>query len=163
MNRPPLIFLTFLLLLTASVHASRSKDQQIGQRIEKVRTTAYTYGVAENGDYPTSNAIGSRLKAGKVRSAAADWSRWPLGTRFRVVESGQEYVVDDIGSAMVGTSTIDLFKPSSREMNRWGVRHVTIEILEWGSPDKSLKILLPRRSFRHVREMVETLLIHQAT
>lgn len=163
MKRNPLLFVTALLLVTASAQASRSKDQQLGQRIEKVRTTAYTYGAAENGAHPTSNAIGKPLQAGKVRSAAADWSRWPLGTRFRVVESGQEYIVDDIGSAMVGTSTIDLFKPSSREMNRWGVRHVTIEILEWGSPDKSLKILLPRRSFRHVREMVETLLVHQAT
>lgn len=148
-------------LASAPVWASKSGDVR-GPRIEKVRTTAYTYGVEENGSYPTSNAIGSRLKAGKVRSAAADWSRWPLGTRFLVVESGQEFIVDDIGSAMVGTGTIDLFKPSAREMNRWGVRHVTIEILEWGSPEKSLKTLMPRRHSRHVREMVESLLAQKA-
>lgn len=157
MFRKPLLTLTALLLAVGSLHASRSKDQQIGQRIENVRTTAYTLGAEENGAYPTSNAIGKPLRAGKVRSAAADWSKWPLGTRFRVVESGQEYVVDDIGSAMVGTSTIDLFKPSAREMNRWGVRKVTIEILEWGSPDESLRILMQRRGSRHVREMVSNL------
>lgn len=162
MFQKSLLSLTALLLAVGSVHASRSKDQQLGQRIENVRTTAYTYGAAENGAHPSSNAIGKPLKAGKVRSAAADWSRWPLGTRFRVIESGQEYVVDDIGSAMVGTSTIDLFKPSSGEMNRWGVRRVTIEILEWGSPDKSLQILLQRRSFRHVREMVDDLQAQEA-
>lgn len=59
---------------------------------------------------------------------------------------------------MVGTGTIDLFKPSSREMSRWGVRKVTIELIEWGSPEKSLKTLLPRKKWRHVREMVEDLL-----
>ncbi len=37
---------------------------------------------------------------------------------------------------MVGKGPIDLFKPSLREMNRWGVRKVTIEILEWGSPER---------------------------
>jgi len=134
---------------------------QLGQRIEAVRTTAYTYGAECNGDYPASNALGQPLKAGKVRSAAADWSLYPVGTRFRVVETGQDYVVDDYGSAMVGNGTIDLFKPSSREMSRWGVRKVTIEILEWGSPEKSLKILSERKKLRHIREMVSRLQAQQ--
>lgn len=152
-----------IVLAAAVVSAQASKSKEpLGARIEKVRTTAYTYGAAENGAHPVSNAIGKPLKAGKVSSAAADWSRWPLGTRFRVVQTGQEYVVDDIGSAMVGTSTIDLFKPSAREMNRWGVRHVTIEIIEWGSPEKSLQILMERRKYRHVREMVDDLLVQRA-
>jgi len=150
------------MIAAASAFASRDIQVQIGQRIKKVRTTAYTYGAAENGAHPTSNAIGKPLKAGKTSSAAADWSRWPLGTRFRVVETGREYIVDDSGSAMVGTNTIDLFKPNSGAMNRWGVRHVTIEILEWGSPDKSLQILMQRRKFRHVREMVSDLLVQRA-
>jgi len=79
------------------------------------------------------------------------------------VETGHEYIVDDTGSAMVGTNTIDLFKPNSGAMNRWGVRHVTIEILEWGSPDRSLQILMQRRKFRHIREMVSDLLVQRAT
>ncbi len=131
-------------------------------RISDVRTTAYTFGYADNGNNPTSNAIGRPLRTGRVKSAAADWSRWPLGTHFRIAETGQEYIVDDIGSAMVGTGTIDLFKPTSGEMNRWGVRNVTIEIIEWGSPEKSLEILKPRQKFRHVREMVNDLVEQNA-
>lgn len=154
--------LLYVLLAVAHAQASFSKTEAIGPCIEKVRTTAYTYGTAENGAHPSSNAIGKPLKAGKVRSAAADWSRWPLGTRFRIVQTGQEYIVDDIGSAMVGTGTIDLFKPSRREMDRWGVRNVTIEILEWGSAEKSLEVLLPRKKNRHVRDMVEDLLDQRA-
>lgn len=161
MTRKPLLFVLTLVGLAFAAQAKNDLSPA-GPRIANVRTTAYTFGVSENGAHPGSNAIGQRLKTGKIKSAAADWSRWPLGTRFRVVETGQEYVVDDIGSAMVGTGTIDLFKPTSREMNRWGVRHVTIEICEWGSPEKSLQVLMERRKFRHVREMVDDLLVQQA-
>ena len=42
-------------------------------------------------------------------------------------------------------------------MDRWGVRHVTIEILEWGSPERSLKILKERGKTRPIREMVQSL------
>ena len=100
--------------------AARDIDKQIGQRIEKIRTTAYTHGAAENGAHPRSNAIGMRLKSGALSSAAADWSQWPVGTRFRAVETGREHIIDDIGSAIVGTNTIDLFKPSSRAMHQMG-------------------------------------------
>lgn len=163
MFRLSCIILLYLVLAVMDAKASPEGAQSAGPLISEVRTTAYTYGGAENGTHPRSNAIGKPLKSGKVRSAAADWSRWPLGTRFRVVETGQEYVVDDIGSAMVGTGTIDLFKPTSREMSRWGVRNVTIELIEWGSPEESLKTLLPRKKSRHVREMVEDLLAQRAT
>ena len=104
-----------------------------------------------------------RLKSGALSSAAADWSQWPVGTRFRVVETGREHIIDDIGSAIVGTNTIDLFKPTSRAMHQWGVQDVTIEILEWGSPQESLEILMSRRKSRPARKMVERLLIQDAT
>lgn len=151
-----------MLIAVCSAHASKT-GQQIGQRIEAVRTTAYTYGTESNGDNPVSNALGKPLKAGAVRSAAADWSLYPVGTRFRIVETGQEYIVDDYGSAMVGNGTIDLFKPTVREMDNWGVRKVTIEILEWGSPERSLEILSERTKMRHIREMVSRLELQQAT
>lgn len=128
-----------------------------GPRIEGVKTTAYSSGPAHNGIYGPKNALGKPLKSGTVTSAAADWSRYPVGTRFRIVETGQEYVVDDYGSALVGTGTIDLYKASDAQVNRWGVRRVTIEILEWGSPERSLRILKERRGMRHIREMVEAL------
>jgi 3D (Asp-Asp-Asp) domain-containing protein len=147
-----------LTLGSGSVMAAKPQPSgSVQTTIENVRTTAYSYGPVHNGNFGDKNAVGGKLKAGAVRSAAADWSKWPLGTRFRVLETGQEYVVDDIGSAMVGTGTIDLFKPQQAQVRRWGVRRVTIEILEWGSAERSLRILSGRTKYRHVRTMVESL------
>src|SRR5689334_2217861 len=98
-------------------------------RIPRVRTTAYCS--RERGG--NHNAVGQYLSGRHVMSAASDWSRFPLGTRFRVVDTNEEYVIDDYGTALVGTSTIDLYKPSRLEMKKWGVRRVDIDILQWGS------------------------------
>lgn len=138
--------------------ASRPHETDIaGPRIAGVKTTAYSDNPSDNGIYGSQNALGTELKSGHVTSAAADWSRYPVGTRFRIVETGQEYIVDDYGSALVGTGTIDLYKTSDAAVDRWGVRRVTIEIIEWGSPERSLRILKERGKMRHVREMVEAL------
>ena len=122
-------------------------------RVQKVRTTAYTH----NEGSGSRNAIGKRLSNGGIKSAASDWSRYPLGTRFRVVGSGDEYVIDDYGGALIGTNTIDLYKPSKLEMRRWGVRHVDIEVVRWGSEEESLKVLRPRKNARIVRRMIASL------
>jgi 3D domain len=103
------------------------------------------------------------LKSGALSSAAADWSHWPLGTRFRVVETDRGYIIDDIGGAIVGTNTIYLFKPNSRAMHRWGVRKVTVEILEWGSPEERMEVLMYRRKSRPARKMFERLTVQNAT
>jgi len=119
-----------------------------------VRTTAYTH--TERGG--ANNALGNRLRFhSDVSSAAADWSWLPLGTRFRIVENGRTYVIEDYGSALVGKQTIDLYMPNRKSMNAWGVRNVNIEILEWGSRAMSLKLLEPRQHNRHVRSMVYSL------
>lgn len=119
-----------------------------------VRTTAYTH--TERGG--AKNAMGNSLRFhSDVSSAAADWSWLPLGTRFRIVESGRTYVIEDYGSALVGKQTIDLYMPNRKSMNAWGVRHVDIEILEWGSRVMSLKLLESRQRNRHVRSMVYNL------
>ena len=117
-----------------------------------IRTTAYTG--SEDG---VKNAIGSHLASGEINSAASDWSRFPVGTKFRIVENNQVYVIDDYGSALVGTETIDLYMPSRRLMNQWGVRRVNIEVLEEGSYIISLKVLKSRRRVRCVRQMVENI------
>jgi 3D (Asp-Asp-Asp) domain-containing protein len=117
-----------------------------------VRTTAYTHS-----EGPRNNAVGSRLHCSDYRSAAADWSRFPVGTKFTILENGQNYIIDDYGSALVGTNTIDLYVPTRTEMNHWGVRRVTINIIELGSYAKSLEILRPRRGASYVRKMVEKL------
>src|SRR5215831_10426511 len=98
--------------------------------------------------------VGTSLTSGRVRSAAADWARWPAGTKFLLLSTGQVYQVDDYGWALSGRNTIDLYCPSAMEMNQWGVRRVTIQILEWGDPWKSYRVLKPRRDYAHVRRML---------
>jgi len=117
-------------------------------KIYHVKTTAYT---------GKRNAIGQHLQLGAVTSAAADWSEFPLGTRFRVLDNGKDYIIDDYGSLMVGTRTIDLCMPGQSAMHAWGVRWVDIEILEWGSPRRSLEVLSPRESSGYVRRMLASL------
>lgn len=120
------------------------------KRVCKVRTTAYTH--TEQGG--SRNAIGTRLSGKKVMSAAADWSRWPLGTRFRIVATDEVFQIDDYGGALIGTGTIDLYKTNRLAMHKWGARRVDIDVLEWGSPEESLKVLAPRKNNRRVRQMI---------
>ncbi|OAI41154.1 hypothetical protein AYO41_05505 [Verrucomicrobia bacterium SCGC AG-212-E04] len=131
---------------------------------EEARRAAFLR--ARSGDVPVSRAepANSRLGAPRVAaappsggvfgSAAADWSRWPVGTTFRVQTTGQLYRVDDYGFALSGRNTIDLYTPTKGAMNQWGVRVVPIEILQWGDDQESLRILRPRQSYRHIRRMV---------
>jgi 3D (Asp-Asp-Asp) domain-containing protein len=104
-----------------------------------------------------NNALGQYLSGRHVMSAASDWSRYPLGTRFRIADTSEEYVIDDYGGALVGTDTIDLYKPTRLEMKRWGVRHVDIDILQWGSVEQSLKVLAPRSKHNCARRMIAAL------
>jgi 3D (Asp-Asp-Asp) domain-containing protein len=123
------------------------------QRMQNVRTTAYTHSEGSG----CHNALDSRLSGQHVMSAASDWSHFPLGTRFRIAETNEEYIIDDYGTALIGTDTIDLYKPSRLEMTHWGVRHVDIDILQWGSEEQSLKVLGPRCKHHCVRQMVASL------
>ncbi len=141
-----------LLALTLSGCATSTRPG-----LDKVRTTAYTHTERDHIQYGRLSASGTTLSSGRIRSAASDWSKYPVGTKFRIKETGQIYQIDDYGSALVGTSTIDLYTPTRGEMNRWGVRFVDIELLNWGSPEISLKILEPRKKYRHIRQMVQGL------
>src|SRR5436853_6081911 len=122
-------------------------------RMPNVRTTADKR--VEKGG--CRNALGKYLSGRHVMSAASDWSRFPLGTRFRIVSTREEFIIDDYGTALVGTNTIDLYKPSKLEMKRWGVRNVDIDVLQWGSEEKSLQVLGPRMKHAQVKKMVPSL------
>ena len=122
-------------------------------RMSNVRTTAYTR--VEKGG--RRNALGAYLSGHHVMSAASDWSRFPLGTRFKIASTREEFIIDDYGTALVGTSTIDLYKPTKLEMKRWGVRNVDIDILQWGSEEQSLKVLSPRAKHQTARRMISAL------
>lgn len=90
----------------------------------------------------------------KIGSAAADWSRWPAGTTFRLLSTGQTYRVDDYGWALSGRNTIDLYMPNSAAMNAWGARDEQIQVLQWGDPAESLRRLEPHTDYKHIRRMV---------
>lgn len=123
----------------------------------RVRTTAYTHTEADHKVYGLKTALGTKLRCGSINSAASDWSRFPVGTTFKIEGDPKLYVIDDYGSALVGTNTIDLYKPCHGTMNAWGAKHVNIKVLKWGSYSKSLKIMRERTHARHVRRMVESL------
>jgi len=137
--------------VTPSASGSAKVEERKPLKRLRVRTTAYT---------GKRNALSQPLSHGPVISAASDWSQFPVGTRFRVVQTGKMYVIDDYGSALVGTRTIDLAKRNQAGIKEWGVRWVDIEILEWGSYRKSLEILTPRQHARYVRPMVAALKKH---
>ncbi|MEI8341676.1 MAG: 3D domain-containing protein [Verrucomicrobiota bacterium] len=148
-----ILLIPFLFVIGCSTTQPTNRNKVTIGSTKKVRTTAYTHTEAGG----RKNALGTRLAAGTVKSAAADWSRFPVGTKFQILTTGEIYQVDDYGSALIGTETIDLYKPSRMTMHNWGVRMVDIKILEWGSPEKSIALLQPRMRNAHVRAMVASL------
>lgn len=124
-----------------------------------VRSTAYTHTESDHIVYGRKNAIGTRLQYGKVkRSAAADWSVYPEGTEFKIKGQPYTYVIDDYGSALVGTGTIDIYQPSKSLMRKWGRRNIEIKVTKWGNPQRSIKTLAGRTRHRHCATMQAALI-----
>ncbi len=90
----------------------------------------------------------------RIGSAAADWSRWPMGTTFRLLSTGQMYRVEDYGWALSGRNTIDLYMANRNEMNQWGAREEPIQVLHWGDPQESLRLLAPHQEHKHIKRMM---------
>ena len=141
--------------------AGKPKDKHsmpvysFSERHRVVRTTAYTCSECDHIQYGSKNATGTALRySDRVRSAAADWSFYPVGTVFRVKGMKQLYVIDDYGSALTGTGTIDMYQPSKELMNKWGRRNVEISVVQWGSFKRSAEILSQRTKFDHCRQML---------
>lgn len=132
-------------------------------RTRLVRTTAYCCGESDHLIYGSLNALGTPLRYDSLRrSAAADWSVYPVGTEFRIKGLPWLYVVDDYGSALVGTGTIDLYHPGMEDMRRWGRRTVEVSIVRWGSLKQSARILAGRVNHDHCRKMLESVARQQA-
>ena len=118
-----------------------------------VRTTAYSHEENEPGAPWRKNALGTYLKYGNVRSAAADWSLYPVGTKFKIKGLPYTYLVDDYGSALAGTNTIDIYHPNLALMKQWGTRNAEITVIQWGSWERTLAILGGRTQYPHTRKM----------
>ena len=149
--------LCLVAIIGATAVNKKARRASEARKPVTVRTTAYTHTESDHLVYGRQTAIGTTLQAGRVNSAAADWSFMPVGTKFRIVGDKTLYEVDDYGSALVGTETVDIYRPSRSSMNTWGVRHVDIRIVERGSVEKSIEVLKDRTAYRHCREMLERL------
>jgi 3D (Asp-Asp-Asp) domain-containing protein len=145
--------------------ASKPRDRHsmpvytFSERRRVVRTTAYTCSEDDHLIYGSKNATGTPLRyTNRIRSAAADWSFYPVGTTFRIKGLPYLYVVDDYGSALTGTGTVDIYKPTKEIMNLWGRRNVEINIVQWGSFTRSAEILSQRTKFDHCRQMLANII-----
>ena len=103
---------------------------------------------------PGRRSRGEGGRPAQIGSAAADWSRWPAGTVFRLLSTGQNYRVEDYGWALSGRNTIDLYMANQREMNSWGARQETIQVLKWGDSQESLQFLRSHQNYKHIKRMV---------
>ena len=99
-------------------------------------------------------AVAATTSLPRIGSAAADWSRWPMGTTFRLLSTGQMYRVEDYGWALSGRNTIDLYMANQRDMNAWGARQEPIQVLHWGDPQESLQFLRGHQDYKHIKRMV---------
>ena len=102
----------------------------------------------------TKRAVAVSKSPPRIGSAAADWSRWPMGTTFRLLSTGQTYRVEDYGWALSGRNTIDLYMANQRDMNSWGARQEPIQVLHWGDRQQSLQILRAHEEHKHIKRMV---------
>ena len=116
-----------------------------------VTTTRVTKATTTRG---SKRAVAMNSKPPRIGSAAADWSRWPVGTTFRLLSTGQMYRVEDYGWALSGRNTIDLYMANQRDMNTWGARQEPIQILHWGDPQQSLQLLQSHTDYKHIKRMV---------
>jgi 3D (Asp-Asp-Asp) domain-containing protein len=124
------------------------------ERTRLVRTTAYTCSEDDHIEYGSMNAAGTPLRyTHRVRSAAADWAVYPVGTVFRIKGMPQLFVVDDYGSALTGTNTVDIYTPSKAHMGAWGRRNVELTVVQWGSYARSAEILSKRTHHPHCAQM----------
>ena len=123
------------------------------EKKKTVRVTATTTRVTKTTVRGAKRAVAVG-KPPKIGSAAADWSRWPVGTTFRLLSTGQTYRVEDYGWALSGRNTIDLYMSNRRDMNTWGARQEPIQILHWGDPQQSLQFLQSHTDYKHIKRMV---------
>jgi 3D (Asp-Asp-Asp) domain-containing protein len=124
------------------------------RKATRVTTRVTTMRVTKSTTARGTKRVVAVSKPPKIGSAAADWSRWPMGTTFRLLSTGQMYRVEDYGWALSGRNTIDLYMATQRDMNSWGARQEPIQILHWGDPQQSLQLLQSHTDYKHIKRMV---------
>ena len=89
----------------------------------QVKATAYTSAPNEGGAYAYN---GERLREGHI---AADLTVLPLNTKVYIPELNRICTVVDKGSA-IKNNKIDIFMNSRQKAMQWGIKNITIYILE---------------------------------
>ena len=88
-----------------------------------VKASAYTSAPNEGGAYAYN---GERLREGHI---AADLKVLPIGTKVYIPKLNKIYTVVDTGSA-IKNNKIDIWMSSKSQCNQWGVKNITIYVLE---------------------------------
>ena len=60
-------------------------------------------------------------------------------------------MVEDYGSALAGTNTIDIYKPSLYSMRNWGTRHTEINVIQLVYYERSDRMIKVRVRYDHCR------------
>ncbi|MEO0416723.1 MAG: 3D domain-containing protein, partial [Verrucomicrobiota bacterium] len=161
MKLPLALTFSCVLLAVPAFSGAESKSGYVYKpKKHNVRITAYTHTEDDHLIWGKKNAIGGTLKyTTKYTSAAADWSRYPLGTVFKIDGINRTYVVDDFGSALTNKDVLDLYCPSKAAMNKWGMRWKDITIIKHGDFDKSLEYLRKGgpNALPHVKTMIASI------
>ena len=89
----------------------------------QVKATAYTSAPNEGGAYAYN---GERLREGHI---AADLRVLPIGTKVYIPSLNKIYTVVDTGSA-IKNNKIDIWMRSKSQCIQWGVKNITIYVLE---------------------------------
>ena len=118
-----------------------------GRSIGKFKAYAYSL------DCDPSNMTRSGNRPVVGRTIAADWSVLPAGTRVRIGDSDNIYVVEDTGGNIKGR-TIDIFMHNDSETSAHGVRYPELYIVEGDAKEAQQKIdeILARRAERQASQ-----------
>lgn len=110
---------------------------------------AYAYSL----DSDPSNMTRSGNRPVVGRTIAADWSVLPAGTRVRIGNSDNIYVVEDTGGNIKGR-TIDIFMNNDTEARAHGIRYPELYIVEGDAREAQQKIdeILARRAERQASQ-----------
>lgn len=99
------------------INIKRGFDKMNGREM-KVRATAYA------NDYITSTG----KKPRPYHTIAVDPKVIPYGTRVYIPEFNKVFIAEDCGGAIKG-NRIDIYMNNEKECRQWGVRDITIIIL----------------------------------
>jgi 3D (Asp-Asp-Asp) domain-containing protein len=119
--KTPHVLITFLTVLSCGLPglASPAAPRLNGRYV----ATAYSQtGITASGQWTHRHVV------------AADPAVLPIGTRIKITRAGRysgEYVVADTGAKVEGRR-LDLYVPSTPECKKFGVKRVSVRILELG-------------------------------